>query len=88
VWWSSLAEGPSPHQKGLASLTLLTVWKIWKERNTRIFCHNLSSTFVIVDNIKCEARLWVLAERSAWVINTGRVGFVTLLCSLVKFVLI
>jgi hypothetical protein len=27
VRWSSLAEGPSPHRKGLGSLTLLTVWE-------------------------------------------------------------
>jgi hypothetical protein len=28
-WWSSMADGPSPpHRKGLASITLLTVWEI------------------------------------------------------------
>jgi hypothetical protein len=30
-FWSSLAEGPSHHRKGLASLPLLAVWEIWKE---------------------------------------------------------
>jgi hypothetical protein len=60
-WWSSMAEGPSPNRKGLASLTLLTVLEIWQERNARIFNNMLSPTFVIVDKIKCEVRLWVLA---------------------------
>jgi hypothetical protein len=55
-----MAEGASPNRKGLASLTMLTVWEIWQERNARIFHHKLSPTFVIVDKIKCEARLWVL----------------------------
>jgi hypothetical protein len=45
----------------MASLALLTVWEIWKERNARVFKHKLSPTFVTVDKIKCEARLWVVA---------------------------
>jgi hypothetical protein len=60
-WWSLLVDGTSPHWKGLASLALLTVWEIWKERNVRVFRHKLSPTFIILDKIKCEARLWVLA---------------------------
>jgi hypothetical protein len=60
-WWSSLAEGPTPQRKALASLTLLTVWELWKERNARVFWNKHSPMFVIVDKIKGEARLWVLA---------------------------
>jgi hypothetical protein len=60
-WWSLLAEAPGAHRKGVASLTLLTVWMIWEERNARIFKHKLSPTFVILDKIKCEARLWAIA---------------------------
>jgi hypothetical protein len=60
-WWSGLTEGSSHHRKGLASLALLIVWEIWQERNARIFRKKLSPTFVILDKIKCEARLWVLA---------------------------
>jgi hypothetical protein len=58
-WWSTLVEGSSHHWKGLASLVLLTVWVIWQERNDRIFRRKLSPTFVILDKIKCEAKLWV-----------------------------
>jgi hypothetical protein len=60
-WWSLLAEASGAHRKGLASLTLLTVWMIWEERNARVFKHKLLPTFVILDKIKCEARLWVIA---------------------------
>jgi hypothetical protein len=60
-WWTNLAEGSNHLQKGLASLVLLTVWAIWQERNDRIFRRKLSPTFVILDKIKCEAKLWVLA---------------------------
>jgi hypothetical protein len=56
-----LAEAASPNRKGLSSLTLLIVWEIWKEHNARVFRKKLSPTFVILEKIKCEARLWVLA---------------------------
>jgi hypothetical protein len=60
-WWTHLAETASPNHKGLSSLTLLIVWEIWKERNARVFRKKLSPMFVILEKIKCEARLWVLA---------------------------
>jgi hypothetical protein len=37
------------------------LWEIWKKRNARVFRKKLSPSFVILDKIKCEARLWVLA---------------------------
>jgi hypothetical protein len=66
-WWYARVRGPSPHMKGLASLTLLTVWEIWKERNAGVFCQKVSPSFIILDKIKCEARLWVI-------IRTKRLG--------------
>jgi hypothetical protein len=60
-WWSQLASGSSPHRKALASLLLLTVWEIWNERNAKVFKNKSSPTFVIIEKIKCEARLWVYA---------------------------
>jgi hypothetical protein len=60
-WWSQLASGSSPQRKALASLLLLTVWEIWNERNARVFKNKSSPTFVILEKIKCEARLWVYA---------------------------
>jgi hypothetical protein len=60
-WWSSLAEHPSQQRKGLTSIALLTVWELWLEQNGRVFRHKTSPTFIVLDKIKCEARLWVLA---------------------------
>jgi hypothetical protein len=57
-----MAEGANTHRKGLASLAMLTVWKIWQERNGRFFCRKLSPTFVILDRIKCEARSWLIIK--------------------------
>jgi hypothetical protein len=37
------------------------MWEAWNERNARVFHNKLSPSFVIVDRIKAEARLWVLA---------------------------
>jgi hypothetical protein len=56
-----LADGITPQRKALASLSLLTVWAIWNERNARVFHNKQSPTFVILDKIKVEACLWVLA---------------------------
>jgi hypothetical protein len=52
----------------VASLSLLTVWEIWKERNARIFSNKHSPTFVIIDNIKSEAGLLSRVQR-VWVIS-------------------
>jgi hypothetical protein len=60
-WWSLLVAGPSPHRKALASLTLHTVWEVWNEQYAWFFHNKQSPTFVIVENIKMKARLWVLA---------------------------
>jgi hypothetical protein len=60
-WWSAMTVGASHFRKALGSLLLLTVWEIWNERNARIFNNKHSPTFVILDKIKCEARLWVIA---------------------------
>jgi hypothetical protein len=60
-WWTMLAAGSSPNRKALASLALLTVWEVWLERNSRVFHNKLSPSFVVVNKIKEEARLWVFA---------------------------
>jgi hypothetical protein len=56
-----MAKGSTPQRKALASLTLLTVWELWTGRNARVFHNKHSPSFVILDKIKKEARLWVLA---------------------------
>jgi mannosylglycoprotein endo-beta-mannosidase len=60
-WWSLMTAGPSSNRKAMASLTLLVSWEVWNERNARVFQHKLAPPFVILDIIKRETRLWVLA---------------------------
>ena len=43
------------------SLLLLVFWKIWNERNGRIFRHKESSIQTLLTKIKEEARTWHLA---------------------------
>jgi hypothetical protein len=50
-------EGPLK-KKTMASLAMLVSWKIWKERNARIF--ETTST-MLVEKIKEEATVWCLA---------------------------
>jgi hypothetical protein len=52
----------TPQHKALASLTLLTMWEPWNERNTRFFYNKHSSTFVILHKIKGKDVLWELAS--------------------------
>ena len=60
--WCLLMTGSSmPNRKAIATLTLLTSWEIWNERNARVFRNKLSPTFVLFEKIKKEARLWVTA---------------------------
>jgi hypothetical protein len=56
-----LADGAIPHRKALASLTLLIVWEIWNERNARVFRNKQFPSLIILDKIKVEARLRMIA---------------------------
>ena len=59
-WWL-LMTNVYPNRKAVASLTLLTAWEIWSERNTRVFKKKSAPSFVIFERVKREARLWALA---------------------------
>jgi hypothetical protein len=56
-----MAGGSSASRRGIASLTLLVSWEIWCEHNARVFRNKQAPSIVILDKVKCEARLWVLA---------------------------
>jgi hypothetical protein len=60
-WWNLMTGGSATNRKALASLTLLVSWEIWNERNSRVFKKKHSPSFVMLDKIKTEARLWVTA---------------------------
>ncbi|KAM0838878.1 hypothetical protein ACQ4PT_060692 [Festuca glaucescens] len=54
-WWSLMTK-----RKDLASLALLS-WEIWNERNGRVFNNKHAPPSVILQKIKSEAKLWILA---------------------------
>ena len=56
-WWTHMAR----RSKAMATLTLLTTWTIWNERNARVFQKKSTPPQIILRNLKEEARLWVLA---------------------------
>jgi hypothetical protein len=55
-WWGNMTK-----RKDVASLALLVSWELWNERNARIFKNKHAPPSVLFNNIKLEARLWVLA---------------------------
>jgi hypothetical protein len=62
-------------KKAIVVILMLSVWKIWSERNARVF-HNVSSPpAVILANIKIEAQLWVRAGAAYLGVNPKRVIF-------------
>jgi hypothetical protein len=48
-------------QKGIASLTLLVTWEIWNKRDARVFRNKSVAHMVVLEKIRKEARLWVIA---------------------------
>jgi hypothetical protein len=61
-WWiNAHRDLPKPMRKGLATVTLLTPWMIWKHTNECIFDRAKPSVQNLLDKIKDEARLWVTA---------------------------
>ena len=60
-WWTAMSNAPSTRRKGLRSLIILVCWEVWKERNSRVFEHTESTNFMVLQRIKDEARLWILA---------------------------
>jgi len=60
-WFTELVAPSAPSARpGLRSLTILTIWEIWLERNARVFMKERSAQQV-VSSIQDEARNWVLA---------------------------
>ncbi|TVU15734.1 hypothetical protein EJB05_39272, partial [Eragrostis curvula] len=48
-------------KKGIMSLAMLTVWAIWKERNSRTFQGKFKEISRVVDEIKDDASNWIMA---------------------------
>jgi hypothetical protein len=61
-WFTELVASAAPSARsGLWSLTVLTIWEIWIERNARVFRRTARSAQQVVSSIQDEARNWVFA---------------------------
>ncbi|RCV07172.1 hypothetical protein SETIT_1G223100v2 [Setaria italica] len=61
-WWTKLTKlQPRERRKGLNILFMLVIWSIWKERNARLFNQCSSTTQELLQRIKSDIDLWVMA---------------------------
>ena len=57
-WWPDVrCRVPKPQRKGFDSLVLLTVWMLWKERNSRVFQRSAESVTSVCRKIADEIEL-------------------------------
>jgi hypothetical protein len=62
AWYSNLSCALSPPKsKGAKSLVMLVCWKLWCERNCRIFDDVQKDLMSLVGVIQAEARQWAQA---------------------------
>jgi hypothetical protein len=59
--WESVIYTNSTRRKYLAFLIMLTSWRIWNERNARVFGNISTMLTVVMAKIKVEASLWSVA---------------------------
>ena len=61
-WWiNAKTNTPKPMRKGLASITLLAPWMVWKMRNDCVFEGAQPLIHTLLVKIKEEARMWAQA---------------------------
>jgi hypothetical protein len=60
-WWEFMAGENAKKCKAVASITLLVSWEVWNERIDRVFRNKNAPLNVVIDRVKREARLWVIA---------------------------
>jgi hypothetical protein len=69
-WWCDVIQKRGQGMKALASLAMLVLWEIRKERNVRVF-RNPN----MITKTEEEATLWSLAKLKRLVILYREVGF-------------
>jgi hypothetical protein len=60
-YWHAITGSPTVHPQGLKPDVTLITWKLWKERNARVFNNKDSMPMAVVENIKEESKNWILA---------------------------
>jgi hypothetical protein len=49
-------------RKGFDSLVMLTVWKLWLQRNRGVFNGKAEPATSVIKNVIAEARCWISAD--------------------------
>jgi hypothetical protein len=60
-YWHAITGSPTAHPQGLKTAVTLITWELWKERNDRIFNNKASMPMAVVEKIKEESKIWILA---------------------------
>ena len=55
-YWQAVSNSPTAHPKGLKSAVTLITWKIWKERNARVFNNTFSMPSALIQKIEDEGK--------------------------------
>ena len=71
-WWTSLSAVPCHSRKGMCSMIILVSWEIWNERNARIFNHKELPHNQLLQKIKDESGMWIMAGGKHLAILIGR----------------
>ena len=67
-WWvHTRGSFTGATRRKLDTVIVLVAWKVWRERNRRVFDKILKPTNVLIEHIKNEAKQWNLA-------SAGRLG--------------
>jgi GTP cyclohydrolase FolE2 len=65
-WWTEEIHSQRVQGgKSMASLAMLMSWKIWKERNARVFQNNASTAIMVILKTKDEVATWSMAAVKA-----------------------
>ena len=58
-WWLSARAGiPKPMRRNFDTITILLHWRLWKERNSRVFYQVASSADRVLDLIREDIAVW------------------------------
>ena len=72
LWWQQARSSlTGKKQRILDSIIMLTAWSLWTERNNRVFEKNFKPVNILFDQIRNEARQWVLASKGRFSLSDG-----------------
>jgi hypothetical protein len=66
-WWlRTRKQVPKTHRRNFDTIAILVHWKIWKERNSRVFENLTHSVDVVFEGIRDDIFMWRAAGKVAF----------------------